>query len=111
VAGGAGRDALETNEIFRADVHRYIELGIDQKVLARKMGVTESWFSRWFRRKNPKLVISVTAINGLTEYIRELTHANDQFAKHAIELMEQIAQAARPAAPRRPHAPSKRKGA
>jgi hypothetical protein len=56
-----------------------MDLGLTQKMLAQKMGVTETWFSRWVNLKtSPPLVITVEAKDRFERFVEELRHAIDQ---------------------------------
>jgi transcriptional regulator with XRE-family HTH domain len=65
---------VSTNEAIRQRVSRLIDLGVSQKVLAKKMGLTETWFSRWVNQKQ-ELVIPVSALDGFAKYLHELSEA------------------------------------
>lgn len=67
---------MDTNEAIRKQVVRLIDQGISQKVLAKKMGVSPTWLSRWVNQKRDRpLVLKVAAMDGLARYVAELTDA------------------------------------
>jgi predicted transcriptional regulator len=65
---------VDTNEAIRQRVSRLIDLGVSQKVLAKKMGLTETKFSRWVNQKRD-VVIPVSALDGFVAYLDELAEA------------------------------------
>jgi hypothetical protein len=71
--------SVGTNEAVRQRALQLIDLGLTQKVLAEKMGVTETWFSRWLNQKtSPPLVITVEAKDRFERFVEELRSATDQ---------------------------------
>lgn len=65
---------MDTNEAIRQRVSRLIDLGVSQKVLAKKMGLSETRFSRWVNQKQ-EVVIPVSALDGFLKYLDELSDA------------------------------------
>lgn len=65
---------MDTNEAIRQRVSRLVDLGVSQKVLAKKMGLTETRFSRWLNQKRD-VVIPVSALDGFIAYLDELAEA------------------------------------
>lgn len=63
---------LNTNELLRQRALRLVAHGISQKVLAAKMGMQASTFSRWLNQKDSIGPISVTALDGFNAYLGEL---------------------------------------
>jgi transcriptional regulator with XRE-family HTH domain len=63
--------AVDTNAALRQRVWRLVHLGINQKVLASKMGLSESQLSKWLRKRISKPV-PVTALDGFNRYIEAL---------------------------------------
>jgi hypothetical protein len=106
----ARRDPLGTNETIRGDVARLIDLGVSQKVLAQRMGVTESWFSRWLnQKKSSPQIISVAALDGFATYLHELAAAIAQAGQHSSDAIDQVAHAGRRPTPALPPPPAGRK--
>jgi transposase-like protein len=67
---------MDTNEAIRKQVVRLIDQGVSQKVLAKKMGVSPTWLSRWVNQKRERpMVLKVAAMDGLAHYVAELTAA------------------------------------
>ena len=64
---------VDTNESLRQRALRLIAHGVSQKVLAGKMGMTPSTFSRWLNQKKGINPASVTALDGFNAYVLELT--------------------------------------
>jgi predicted transcriptional regulator len=68
-----------TNEAVRQRALQLIDLGLTQKMLAQKMGVTETWFSRWVNQKtDPPLVITVEAKDRFERFIEEVRRAIEE---------------------------------
>lgn len=65
---------MDTNDAIRQRVSRLIDLGVSQKVLAKKMGLSETRFSRWLNQKRD-VVIPVSAMDGFIAYLDELAEA------------------------------------
>lgn len=64
---------MATNEEMRQQVSQLIDnLGITQKKLAEKMGITETWLSRWLNEKREGLVLDVDAMDRFVAYQSEL---------------------------------------
>lgn len=65
---------MATNRALRQRVKVLVKHGVSQKVLASRMGLTESWLSRWLNAtdaaKTPML--TVEAMDRLREFEREL---------------------------------------
>lgn len=67
---------MDTNEAIRQRVLSLIDQGVSQKVLATKMGVSQTWLSRWVNQKGDRpLVLTVAAMDGLSRYVAALTEA------------------------------------
>lgn len=54
---------------------RLITHGVSQKVLAAKMGIAPSTFSKWLNQKDGIGPASVTALDGFNDYVQELADA------------------------------------
>lgn len=71
--------AMATNEEIRQQVSQLVDsLGITQKKLAEKMGITESWLSRWLNEKREGLVLDVDAMDRFVAYQTELAELFEQ---------------------------------
>jgi len=68
---------VDTNESLRQRALRLVTLGCSQKILAAKMGMQASTFSRWLNQKDDIGPVSVTALDGFNGYIQELRDALD----------------------------------
>jgi transcriptional regulator with XRE-family HTH domain len=66
---------VDTNEALRQRALRLVTLGCSQKILAAKMGMQASTFSRWLNQKNDVGPVSVTALDGFNAYVEELADA------------------------------------
>ena len=66
---------MDTNEHLRQRVLRLIKAGVSQKILAARMGMKESTFSRWLNKKEGINPASVRALDGLEAYVQELAAA------------------------------------
>jgi predicted glycosyltransferase len=77
---------MDSNERLRQRVMRLSKLGISHKVLAAKIGMRPSTFSRWLNRKPGINPASVLALDGLNAYVRELRATLDEDASSEIEL-------------------------
>ncbi len=66
---------VDTNESLRQRALRLVTRGVSQKVLAGKMGMTPSTFSRWLNQKDGINPASVTALDGFNAYVHELADA------------------------------------
>lgn len=66
---------VDTNESLRQRALRLITHGVSQKVLAGKMGMKPSTFSRWLNQKAGINPASVTALDGFNAYVHELNVA------------------------------------
>lgn len=64
----------DTNELLRQRALRLVARGVSQKVLAARMGMQPSTFSRWLNQKHG-ITVRVAALDGLNAYLRELTEA------------------------------------
>lgn len=64
-----------TNESLRKRALRLVKHGVSQKVLAGKMGMAPSTFSKWLNQKHGIGPASVTALDGFNAYVQELTDA------------------------------------
>jgi hypothetical protein len=68
--GGSGYDLLDTNETLRRCLIRLIDFGINQKSLAKKLGLHPSWFSRWVNQKgSPAQALSVRELDAFVALI------------------------------------------
>jgi hypothetical protein len=65
-------DGMDTNERLRQRALRLIKSGVSQKVLAGRMGLSESTFSRWLNRVEHARPIPITALDGFETYTNEL---------------------------------------
>ncbi len=63
---------VDTNKSLRQRALRLVKHGVSQKVLAGKMGMQPSTFSRWLRQKDGIGPASVVALDGFNAYIQEL---------------------------------------
>lgn len=63
---------MDTNERLRTQARRLIDLGVSQKILAARMGMTPSTFSKWLNAKPGISPASVVALDGLNAFIAEL---------------------------------------
>lgn len=54
---------------------RLVKHGVSQKVLAGKMGMAPSTFSKWLNQKHGIGPASVTALDGFNTYVQELMSA------------------------------------
>lgn len=64
---------MATNHAVRQQVGRLVDLGFSQKVIAHKMGLTETTLSRWLNQKgDPPPVINVDQMDAFARYLREL---------------------------------------
>lgn len=70
--------SLDTNESIREQVAKLIALGVSQTTLAKRMRLHPSWFNRWINEKGSPRVIPVTALDGFTAYLDELSGAIQQ---------------------------------
>jgi len=68
---------VDTNESLRQRALRLVTLGCSQKILAAKMGMQASTFSRWLNQKDEIGPVSVTALDGFNAYVQELAAALD----------------------------------
>jgi transcriptional regulator with XRE-family HTH domain len=66
---------VDTNESLRQRALRLVTLGCSQKILAAKMGMQASTFSRWLNQKDEIGPVSVTALDGFNAYLQELAEA------------------------------------
>jgi transcriptional regulator with XRE-family HTH domain len=66
---------VDTNESLRQRALRLVTHGVSQKVLAGKMGMTPSTFSRWLNQKDGINPASVAALDGFNAYVHELNTA------------------------------------
>lgn|SRR6185503_5106766 len=64
--------AVGTNESLRQRALRLVNLGFSHKVLAGKMEIAPSTFSKWLRQKEGIGPVSVTALDGFNAYIQVL---------------------------------------
>lgn len=64
---------MATDEALRQRTLRLINnYGVSQKVLAARMGMSESRFSRWLNKKTGARAITVVEMDGLERYVLEL---------------------------------------
>jgi transcriptional regulator with XRE-family HTH domain len=66
---------MDTNEHLRKRAARLVKLGFSQKILAAKMNMAPSTFSKWVNKKPGIGPASVTALDGFYRYIQEVTNA------------------------------------
>jgi transcriptional regulator with XRE-family HTH domain len=64
---------VDTNESLRQRALRLVTHGVSQKVLAGKMGMTPSTFSRWLNQREGINPASVTALDGFNAFVHELS--------------------------------------
>jgi hypothetical protein len=64
---------MDTNERLRERAMRLIREGVNQKVIADRMGLSQATFSRWINRKGPP--VPVTALDGFKKYTDGLSAA------------------------------------
>jgi hypothetical protein len=83
---GVGRAPVGTNEVIRADIRRLSNLGVSQKTFAARMGLHESWFSRWLNQRGNPLVLSVAAMDGYIRYLQELAATIGIAHQHATQI-------------------------
>lgn len=62
---------MDTNVALRLQTWRLIRLGLNQKVIAQKMGMSASAFNRWLHREK-KGPASLGALDGLRHFLSEL---------------------------------------
>lgn len=62
---------MDTNVALRLQAWRLVRLGINQKVIAGRMGMKESAFSRWLRQEVQRPA-TVSALDGLRQYLSDL---------------------------------------
>lgn len=91
--------AVDTNEALRQWALRLITLGCSQKIMAAKMGMQASTFSRWINQKSDVAPVSVTALDGFNAYVRELRDALSDESLHAIRQFDTATVHAPAAAP------------
>jgi hypothetical protein len=65
---------LSEDELRQELLRLISRYGISQKVLAAHMGLSETWLSRWLG-KEPTRPISLRAVSGFEQYLRELYSA------------------------------------
>jgi len=64
---------MDSNEQLRQRALRLVnKFGISHKVLAARMGMTPSMFSRWLHKKPNAKPASVLARDGFDDYVQEL---------------------------------------
>lgn len=66
---------MDSNALLRQRVVRLIKHGVSQKVLAAKMGMRPSTFSRWLNKKPGMNPATVLALDGFNAYVQELINA------------------------------------
>jgi transcriptional regulator with XRE-family HTH domain len=66
---------VDTNESLRQRALRLVAHGVSQKVLAAKMEMAPSTFSKWLNQKDGIGPASVTALDGFNAYVHELAAA------------------------------------
>lgn len=59
---------VDTNLALRLQTWRLVQLGVNQKVIAGHMHMTESTFSRWLRQETERPA-SVDALDGLRKFL------------------------------------------
>lgn len=65
---------MHTDERLRKRVLTLISKGVSHKVVAAKMGMSTSAFSKWLNRKSARAV-SLDALDGFDAFVRELGQA------------------------------------
>lgn len=68
---------MATNETLRQQVARLIDLGVNQKSIAKRLHVSETWLSRWVNKKRDT-IITVDAMDRLKQYVVELAEVASQ---------------------------------
>jgi len=66
---------MDTNDAIRHHVLQLMKLGVNQKELAKRMNVSESWFSRWVNEKRPRIGLTVRSMDSFRSYVRALLDA------------------------------------
>jgi len=74
---------VDTNALIRDHVSHLIDLGINQSVIAKRMGLSAAWFSRWVNRKSSS-VIPVSALDGFAQYLLEAIQTAGSTAESAV---------------------------
>lgn len=62
----------DTEGELRDRVRRLVRLGVNQKVIAAKMGVSATWFSKWKNNKPNTSPLKVTAMDRYAKFAQEL---------------------------------------
>jgi transcriptional regulator with XRE-family HTH domain len=65
---------MDSNAALRQRVWRFVRLGVNQKVLASRMGLSESQLSRWLRKKSPK-ALALPALDGFNRFVADMQQA------------------------------------
>lgn len=65
---------MDTNEAMRQQVLRLIDLGVTQAEIAKRMGTSVSWLSRWVNQKRDA-VPDVREMDLLHRYLEEMRRA------------------------------------
>jgi transposase-like protein len=81
---------VDTNALVRTVVADLVANGLSQASLAREMGVSPTWLSRWLHQRGT-LVLSVSAFDGLLLFL----HRSDKLLTASIVTLEQASLQAR----------------
>jgi transcriptional regulator with XRE-family HTH domain len=73
---------MATEQTLRKRILRLTEFGITQKEIAGRIGVSESWLSRWLRER-PARPINVQEMDALEHYVAAIIDALTQEPPHA----------------------------
>lgn len=78
---------MATNDALKKDVLRLAALGITQKAMAGRMGVSEATLTRWL--KGDARAVTVDAMDGLALYAQELITALQHTLQTAARTTDQ----------------------
>lgn len=81
---------MDTNALVRTVVADLVTNGLSQASLAREMGVSPTWLSRWLHQKGA-LVLPVSALDGLLLFL----HRSQKLITASIFAIEQASLQAR----------------
>src|SRR5262245_37537030 len=70
--GRSDRHLGPLNDDIRAEVAALIDEGFTQTALAQRLGLSQSWLSRWVNEKRPDDILDVAALEALVTLAREL---------------------------------------
>jgi transcriptional regulator with XRE-family HTH domain len=65
---------VTTEDALRKRIGRLVKLGVTQKAIAARMGLSEPWLSRWLRRSEPGR-LTVAAMDAFHRFCDELAVA------------------------------------